>query len=170
MSTFLKEFKLDKKPLKITYLDIEPLKLNNEFIFYHNKSKFRKELNRLQYLIKNYTNVALHAAGIRDSYLKEEISENYLIILFTISDIMKKTNEIIEPNLSIEINPGCFYLESNTDYMLLLSRDIEGLNFGINTLETILRQVLEDYTEQRKFDDYIKVRPFKLFNCLKSSG
>ncbi|MFX0156245.1 MAG: hypothetical protein ACFE9Q_17115, partial [Candidatus Hodarchaeota archaeon] len=69
MSSFLKEFKFEKSPLKITYLDKEPLKLTNEFIFFHNKSKFRKELNRLQYLIKSYTKVPLHAAGIRDSYL-----------------------------------------------------------------------------------------------------
>ena len=55
MSTFLKEFKFEKTPSKITYLDEEPLKLSNEYIFFHNKSKFRKELNRLQYLIKSYT-------------------------------------------------------------------------------------------------------------------
>lgn len=168
MSTFLKEFKFEKLPSKITYIDEEPLKLNNEFIFFHNKSKFRKELNRLQYLVKTYTNVPLQAAGIRDTYLKESISENYLIILFTISDIMKKANEVIEPNLSIELNPGCFYLESNKDFMLLLSRDMEGLVFGIDTLESILKQILEDYTSQKQFDDYIKVRSFKLFNCKNS--
>ncbi|MFX0153555.1 MAG: hypothetical protein ACFE9Q_03420, partial [Candidatus Hodarchaeota archaeon] len=124
--------------------------------------------NRLQYLIKSYTKVPLHAAGIRDSYLKENVSDKYLIILFTISDIIKKANEILEPILSIELNPGCFYLESNTDFMLLLSRDIEGLNFGIDTLETILKQILEDYMNQERFEDYIKVRPFRLFNCTKN--
>ena len=168
MSTFLKEFKFDKPPIKISYIDEEPLKLNSEFIFFHNKSKFRKELNRLQYLIKSYTKVPLHAAGIRDSYLKEDYSEKYLIILFTISDIMKKTNEIIEPNLTIELNPGCFYLISTTDFMLLLSRDMKGLVFGIDALETILKQVLEDYTNQKRFDDYIKIRPFTLLNCIKT--
>jgi len=168
MSNFLKEYKFDNFPLKITYLDKEPLKLNSEFIFFHNKSKFRKELSRLQYLIKSYTNVPLHAAGIRDSYLKEELSENYLIILFTISDIVKKANEIIEANLSNEIKPGCFYLESNTDYMLLLSHDMEGLIFGIDNMESILEQVLEDYARQKRFDDYIKVRSFKLSNCKNS--
>jgi len=168
MSTFLKEFKFEKLPSKITYIDEEPLKLNSEFIFFHNKSKFRKELNRLQYLIKTYTKVPLQAAGIRDTYLKESISENYFIILFTISDIMKKANEIIEPNLSIELNPGCFYLESNTEFMLLISRDIEGLISGVDTLETILKQVLEDYTNQKRFDDYIKIRPFKLTDCNNS--
>jgi len=168
MSNFLTEFKFEKSPLKITYLDKEPLKLTSDFIFYHNKSKFRKELNRLQYLFKSYTKVPLQAAGIRDTYLKESISENYFIILFTISDIMKKANEIIEPNLSIELNPGCFYLESNTEFMLLISRDIEGLISGVDTLETILKQVLEDYTNQKRFDDYIKIRPFKLTDCNNS--
>ena len=166
MSNFLSKFEFDKPPLEITYFDKEPLKLNSEFMFFHNKSKFRKELNRLQYLIKSYTKVALHAAGIRDSYLKEEFSEDYLIVLFTLPEIVKKANEIIEPKLSIEINPGCFYLESNTDFILLLSRDMEGLIFGIDTLESILKQVLEDYTNQKRFDDYIKVQPFKLFNCI----
>ncbi|MFX1568920.1 MAG: hypothetical protein ACFFCV_11210 [Promethearchaeota archaeon] len=165
MSNFLKEFKFDKSPLNITYLDKEPLKLNSEFIFFHNKNKFRKELNRLQYLIKSYTNIPLHAAGIRDSYLKEDLSENYLIILFTISDIVKKASEIIEANLSVEIKPGCFYLESNTDYILLISRDMEGLIFGIDTLESILEQVLEDYTIQKRFGDYIKVCTFKVSDC-----
>ena len=165
MSDFLKEFKFDKSPLKITYFDKEPLKLNSDFTFFHNKSKFRKELNRLQILFKSYTNVPLHAAGIRDSYLKEELSENYLIILFTISDTVKKASEIIEANLSIEIKPSCFYLESNTDYILLLSHDMEGLIFGIDILESILGQVLEDYTIQKRFGDYIKVCTFKLSNC-----
>lgn len=168
MSNFLTEFKFEKSPLKITYFDKDPLKLTSEFIFYHNKSKFRKELTRLQYLIKSYTKVSLQAAGIRDSYLKEDYSDKFLIILFTISDIMKKTNEIIEPNLNIELNLGCFYLESNTDFMLLLSSDMEGLISGIDTLETILKQVLEDFTNQKRFDDYIKIRPFKLFNCIKT--
>ncbi len=168
MSNFLKEFKFEKSPLKITYLDKEPLKLTSEFIFYHNKNKFRKELNRLQYLIKSYTNVPLQAAGIRDSYLKEDYSKKFLIILFTISNIIKKTNEIIEPNLNIELNPGCFYLESNTDFTLLLSRNMEGLISGIDTLETILKQVLEDFTNQKRFNDYIKIRPFKLTDCNKS--
>ncbi len=168
MSNFLKEFNFEKTPNKITYLDKDPLKLNNEFIFFHNKNKFRKELTRLQYLIKSYTKVPLHAAGIRDSYLKEEFSENYLILLFTTHEYCKKANEIINPNSKIELNSGCFYLESNSDFLLLLSRDMEGLVYGIDALETVLKQVLEDYTNQQRFDDYIKIRPFKLMDCIKT--
>ena len=81
MPELLKEFTFEKPPSKIIYFDKEPLKLSNEFMFFHNKNKFRKDLVRLQNLIKSYTKSPLHAAGIRDSYLKEEFSEEYLIII-----------------------------------------------------------------------------------------
>ena len=165
MSNFLKEFKFEKSPRTITYFDKEPLKLTNEFIFFHNKSKFRKELTQLQYLIKSYTKAPLHAAGIRDSYLKEDNSEKFLITLFTTPETIKKTNEIIENHSGIELNKGCFYLEVDTNFMLLLSKDIEGLTLGVKTMEVILKQVLEDYIDQKKFDDYIKVRTFELMDC-----
>ena len=165
MSTFLKEFKFEKSPLEITYLDEEPLKLTNEYIFFHNKSKFRNELNRLQYLFKSYTKIALHAAGIRDSYLEEDYSEKFLIVLFTTSETVKNSNEILKPHSDLDLNKGCFYLQTTSEYTLLLSRDMDGLISGVNTMETILNQVLEDYLNQKKFDDYIKIRPFKLLNC-----
>jgi len=165
MSAFLKEFKFENSPFKITYLDEEPLKLNDKFIFFHNKSKFRKEINQLQYLMKQYTKIALPAAGIRDSYLKEEYSENLLIVLFTTSEKVKKSNELIESIPDKVLNPGCFYLESNSDFMLLLSRDMEGLIFGIETMEIILKQVLEDYMYQQRFDEYIQVCSFQLNHC-----
>ncbi len=165
MSTFLKEFKFKKSPSKITYFDEEPLKLSNEFIFFHNKSKFRKELTRLQYLFKKFTKIPLHAAGIRDSYLKEEYSENLLIVLFTTSEKIRKSNEFFESISDKTLDPGCFYLETKSDFMLLVSRDIEGLKYGIDTMETILKQVLEDYINQQKFDDYIQVCPFQLNHC-----
>ncbi|MFX1366630.1 MAG: hypothetical protein ACFFCE_16750 [Promethearchaeota archaeon] len=168
MTELLKEFKFDKPPNKIVYFDKEPLKLSNELIFFHNKSKFRKYITQLQYLIKSYTNVPLHAAGIRDSYLKEEISEKFLIIILSNSEIIKKTNEIVEPNSEKELKNGCFYIETNTNFMLLLSRDIEGLILGIKTMESILKQVMDDYMIQKKFDDYIKVRTFELIGCNKS--
>ena len=165
MSNFLKEFKFEKSPPIIKYFDKEPLKLTNEFVFFHNKSKFRKELTQLQYLIKSYTNAPLHAAGIRDSYLKEENSEKFLITLFTNPETIKKTNKIIENHSGIEIDKGCFYLEADTNFMLLLSKDKEGLTLGVKTMEAILKQVLEDYMNQKKFDDYIKVRTFELMDC-----
>ena len=165
MSTFLKEFKFEKPPLKITYLDEEPLKLSNEFMFFHNKSKFRKELTRLQYLIKSYTKIALHAAGIRDSYLKQEYSDNILLVLLTTSETIKNSNELLKEHSDLELNSGCFYLQTSSDFMLLLSKDMDGLISGVNTMESILKQILEDFLNQQRFDDYIKICPFKLLNC-----
>ncbi len=49
--------------------------------------------------------------------------------------------------------------------MLLLSKDMDGLISGVATMESILKQILEDYMNQQKFDDYIKIRPFELINC-----
>ncbi len=166
MSELLKEFTFEKPPTNITYLDKEPLKLTNEFIFFHNKSKFRKNLVALQNLIKSYTNAPLHAAGIRDSYLKEEYSEKFLITLFTTPETVKNANKIIEKHLEMEINKGCFYLKAETNFILLLSKGMEGLDLGVKTLEIILKQVLDDYMNQKKFDDYIKVRTFELSNCI----
>ncbi|MFX0143628.1 MAG: hypothetical protein ACFE9C_06075 [Candidatus Hodarchaeota archaeon] len=165
MSTFLKEFKFERTPLKITYLDEEPLKLNNELIFFHNQIKFRKELTRLQYLIKSYTKITLNAAGIRDSYLNEAYWQKYLIVLFTTQETVKNTNEIIKIRSNLELNHACFYLETNSDFMLLLSKDMDGLTLGVDIMENILKQVMEDYINQNQFDDYIKIRPFKLLNC-----
>lgn len=168
MSTFLKEFEFEKAPFKIKYLDGEPLRLTNEFIFFHNKSKFRKELNQLQYLIKSYTKIALHAAGIRDSYLKEEHSEKWLIILFTTPETVKKSNEILGRHSELELKSGCFYLHTTSEYILLLSKDMVGLKKGIEAMENILTQVLADYMNQNRFDDYIKVCSFELSDCIKS--
>ncbi|MFX1501701.1 MAG: hypothetical protein ACFFDH_12115 [Promethearchaeota archaeon] len=168
MSTFLKEFEFEKAPFKIKYLDGEPLRLTNEFIFFHNKSKFRKELNQLQYLIKSYTKVALHAAGIRDSYLKEEFSERFLIVLFTTPESVKRSNEFLEIQSELKLDSGCFYLQTTSEFMLLLSKDMEGLKLGIKTIETVLKQVLEDYMNQKRFDDYIKICSFELSDCIKS--
>lgn len=168
MSSFLKEFKFEKKPLKITYFDEEPLKLSREFIFFHNKSRFRKELTRLQYLIKSYTKIALLATGIRDSYLKEEYSNKFFIVLFTIPENIKNINTIIESHSEMELNSGCFYLQAKSEFMFLLSKDMDGLILGITTLETILKQTLEDYITKQKFDEYITIPAFEMFNCVNS--
>ncbi len=164
MSEYIKKYKFEQHPKEISYLEGEPLKLTKEFAFYHNKSNFRKELTRLQDLLKEYLNALLLATGIRDSYLEEEITEKYLIVLFTDMRTHKKANEIIKPLVSTSINPGCFYLETRSEYMLLLAKDMDGLVSGIDTMETILKQTLEDYFKQKIFDDYIKIRPFKLLN------
>ncbi|MCK4383126.1 MAG: hypothetical protein KAW66_07535, partial [Candidatus Lokiarchaeota archaeon] len=61
--------------------------------------------------------------------------------------------------------PGCFYLESTPNYMLLLAKNMEGLTSGIATLMDIFTQTFEIYFKENIRDDYIKIKPFKLFNC-----
>ena len=165
MYDYIKKYEFKNNPKEITYFDGEPLKLSNEFTFYHNKNWFRKELNRFQYLFKTYLKNPLLASGIRDTYLKEEYAENYLILLFTDILTVKNTNHIIETNLDKEISQGCFYIISNPKYLLLLAKEKNGLVSGLNVMEEILTQTLEDYFNQQQFDDFIKIRPFKLFNC-----
>ena len=165
MSDYIKEFEFEKEPKEITYIEGEPLKLNKEFVFFHNKNLFRKELTRLQYLFKSYTNIPLIASGIRDSYLKDEFSQKYLIVIFTTNEVIKETNQIIKNNSNVEINSNCFFLEATSTYMLLLAKDLKGLILGLDTMELVIKQVMDDYFNQKKFDEYIKIRPFKLYNC-----
>jgi len=49
--------------------------------------------------------------------------------------------------------------------LLLIAKEKNGLVSGLNVMEEILTQTLEDYFNQQQFDDFIKIRPFKLFNC-----
>ena len=171
VSDYIKEYEFKHTPKEIKYYDNDPLKLSNEFSFYHNKSRFRKELNRLQYIFRDYLNTSLIAAGIRDSYLKEEYTENYFIVLFTTSKNVKDTNQIIETHSKIEIPSGCFFLKSSSKYLLLLTKDMDGLNSGIDTLEEIFTQTFEDYFNRKKINEHehIKIRPFKMTSCTKFS-
>lgn len=167
MSKNIKKYVFKAKPKEITYIDGEPLKLSKDFSFFHNKIKFRKELTRLQNFFKDFAKIALQASGIRDSYLKEEYSNNFLLVIFTTNQIIRKADLIIEPHKNLELSPGCFYLESNSESMLLLAKDMEGLSFGVDVMEEIFSQTFEIYFEQKNFDDYLKIRPFKLLNCIK---
>ena len=119
MSDFIREYEFETSPLEITYGDGDPLELSKEFSFFHNKITFRKELTRLQNFMKDNLNTPLLAAGIRDSYLKEEYSKNYLILLFTTFEIHKDVNKFIEPHETKVINPGCFYIETKSKYMYI---------------------------------------------------
>lgn len=165
MSKNIRDYEFRTNPREIKYLDDEPLKLDKNFSFFHNKIKFRKELTRLQLLFKDYTKISLLASGIRDSYLKEEYSEKFFIVIFSTNQVIKDANRIIEPYKNTNIKPGCFYLEATPNYMLLLTKDMEGLTSGIDTLEDILTQTFKLYFEQKDIDDYVKIKPFKLFNC-----
>jgi len=51
--------------------------------------------------------------------------------------------------------------------MLLLAKDMEGLSFGVDTMEEIFSQTFEIYFEQKNFDEFLMIRPFKLLNCSK---
>jgi hypothetical protein len=169
MPDYVKKYKFKNPPKEITYLDDEPLKLSNQFSFYHNKSMFRKELNRLQYLFKNYLKTPLIAAGIRDTYLKEEYTAKYFIILFTTADVVRETNPIIEIRSEIDISSGCFLMESTTKYLILLAVEMEGLISGIDKLEEIFNQTFEDYFSRKNFDEFIKIGPFRMSGCTNPS-
>ena len=165
MTDYIKKFEFKETPKEITYIEESPLELNEDFVFYHNKSKVRKELTPLQYLIKSFTKNPLLALGIQDSFLKKEFTDKYFIILFTVSENVKNTNGIIAEYTDIEINQGCFYLVTTSDYMLLLTKDLDGLKSGKKIMEEILNQVLEDYFTKKNFDDFIKIRQFRIYSC-----
>jgi len=165
MSDYIKKFEFKENPKEITYIEEPPLELNEDFVFYHNKSKVRKGLTPLQYLFKSFTKNPLLAIGIQDSYLKKEFTDKYFIVLFTTSEIVKNSNGIIAEHIDIEINKGCFYLATTSDYMLLLTKDIDGLDSGTKTMQEILNQVLEDYFTKKNFDDFIKITRFTIISC-----
>ena len=165
MSKNIRDYEFRSKPKEITYVDDEPLKLDKNFSFFHNKNKFRKELTQLQLIFNDYTKISLPASGIRDSYIKEEYSEKFFIVIFTTNQVIKGANQMIDPYKDTNIKPGCFYLESTPNYLLLLAKNMEGLTSGIATLVDIFTQTFEIYFKQNIRDDYIKIKPFKLFSC-----
>jgi len=169
MSDYIKKFELKTKPKEINYMDGEPLKLSEEFRFYHNKLKFRKELTPLQFLFSDFFDTTLQASAIRDSYIKREYDDNYLIVIFCEPETIKNANEIIEDHIKMDLNDECYYMESKSDYMLLLSKDIEGIRSGVEKMIEILKQVLNDYFDRKQFEEYIKVQPFNLFDCVNKS-
>lgn len=164
MSNNLIEFTFKSPPKMFTNIEGEPLKLTEQFDFFHNKSKIRKSLNQLQYLFKSYTKTPLLASGIRDTYLTEEYTEEYMMILFTTPDIIKNANKIIEIYSNFEFTKGRFFLITTQDYMLLLAKELDALNSGVEYMEEILKQILEDYFLKKDFEDFIKVRQFSLSN------
>ena len=164
MSTYLDKYEFEKPPKEIKYYDDEPLKLNDEFQFFHNKNKFRKEINEVQYLFREYVNLALHAAGIRDSYLREEYTRNNLVLIFTTPEVIHKADQIFETHNKIVEN-GCFYIRSTSEYTFLKATDMKGMKAGIEIFYDLLKQTLDDYFNQKKFDDYIKIRPFEIYSC-----
>ena len=168
MSLYLDSFKFTYRPNELNYVDGDPLNLNNQFNFFHNKNKFRKNLNRLQSIFKEYTGNSLVASGIRDTYINEEFTENYLLVLFTDNQVVKTTNNILQANLKRDISPGCYYLTATSEYLLLLTKDMKGLISGIELMEELFLQVFDHYMKQKKFDEFIKIRQFNAFGCSNS--
>jgi len=164
MSRYVDKYEFQNTPKEIKYFNEEPLKLNNEFQFFHNKNIFRKEINDVQYLFKDYVNFALHAAGIRDSFLKEEYTESNLLLIFTTPKVIHEANKIFETN-NRDVDKGCFYIRSTSEYIFLKANEMKGMKAGLDILYNILKQTLEDYFNQKKFDDYIKIRPFEIYSC-----
>lgn len=168
MSDYVEKYEFEKEPKEIEYKEGEPLKLTKEFRFYHNKVKFRKDLKSLQNLFEKYTKHPLIAAGIRGSYLKDEYFEKYLVILFTTVDKIKKGTELVDRTLNgKDIEKDCFIMESTSDCLTVVAKDMDGIKFGIQNLELLLEQTLEDYLQQKEFDKFIQIRPFRLYNCPK---
>ncbi|MFO8017066.1 MAG: hypothetical protein R6U96_00380 [Promethearchaeia archaeon] len=166
MSEYIKEYEFDNAPNEISYSDGEPLKLNNKFRFYHNKSFFRKDLNPLQYLFKSYLKQALLAVGIRDSYIKPEYGENYLMVIFTIPDKIHKANTILEEYENKDFDKNCYFMKATSEYLLLIAKKKDALQDGIEIMKEILKQTLENYLNLKDFDKYIKIRNFRIKNCI----
>ena len=158
MSDYIKKYEFKEPPNSISYSDGEPLHLTEKFIFYHNKLTIRTELTRLQNLFMRYFKKALVASGIRDTYLREDLTENILLVIFTSAESLGEMNDIIEQHLSETPDSGCFYLKNTSKYMLILAKDREGISKGADFMEEILIQTLEDYFKQQKFDDFIKAK------------
>jgi len=161
----LREYNFKKNPKEMSYSDETPFKLDQDLIFYHNKNIFRKYLVKLQNLFKTYTKNPLIASGIRDSYLDEVYFENYLIVLFMRGELIEQCNDIVKKHVEKNIDPKCFYLITTSEYMLLLSKDMDGLVSGISVMEDIFNQTFENYFKQEKFEEFIQIRQFELFYC-----
>ena len=84
--------------------------------------------------------------------------------MFTDNETIKRTNEILESISQLKINKNNFYLETTTEYMLLLAEDIDGLNYGIDTMKEIFTQTFDNYLSNKQFEDFVKIRPFKILS------
>ena len=152
----LREYNFKKNPKELSYSNDTPFKLDQDLIFYHNKNTFRRYLVDLQNLFKTYTKNPLIASGIRDSYLDEEYFENYLFVLFMKGELIDQCNDIVKKHAEKNIDSKCYYLVTTSEYMLLLSKDMDGLLSGISVMEDIFTQT---------FEEYIQIRQFKMYSC-----
>jgi hypothetical protein len=167
MTKYVEKFEFSQEPLEFQFLEGEPLKLHKEFNFFHNKNKFRKHLNKLQYLFKDRAGYALGASGIRDTYLDEQYFDEYLIVLFTTKEIMKGANAIMQNYINKSVVNGCFLLETTSRYMILIAKDMTGLLQGINMMELVFFQTFEHYFKLNNFQEFVQIRPFRVYDCVQ---
>ena len=158
-------YRFTKEPTKFEFVEGSPLKLSNKLNFFHSKNKFRKELNRLQYIFKDYTGFSLLAPGIRDSYLKNEYIEKFLIVILASNETIVNANEIIQKYSSLNLKEGCYFIESSSDHILLLATNMDGLIEGLDQLEELFHQIFRAYLEKQNFDDFVEVKPFLMQGC-----
>ena len=162
-----KKFEFENEPKAITYNESNPLKLTNEFRFYHNKLKFRKNLNDLQYLFQEYLKFPLIAAGIRDTYVKVEYTENYLFMILTTPEIIKDTNRIIKEFVEKDPGKDCYYIKCTEEWFLLFAKNLKAIRAGIERSHKMLKQILKSYFETQEYDEYIKIPAFLLYDCVE---
>jgi len=79
--------------------------------------------------------------------------------------VIHKADQIFETHNKIVEN-GCFYIRSTSEYTFLKATDMKGMKAGIEIFYDLLKQTLDDYFNQKKFDDYIKIRPFEIYSCI----
>jgi len=84
--------------------------------------------------------------------------------LFTTPEVVESINSIIEKNSNIVLAEGAYYITTTSKFLLLLAKDLKGINSGINIMEEILKQILEAYFDKKNFEDFMKIHPFKLYN------
>ncbi len=165
MSENFKSFKFEKPPKKLTYTEKESFKLTKDLQFYHNKSKIKNLLSPLQDLFKIHVGAPLMVTAIRDSYLNAGFSEKYFTVLFTTFEFVQKANRIVEPLKEINIETYCYYIEIDTNYLILLAKDMKGITAGCKVLEELIKQSFNDYFENKNFDSFITMPTTKLYDC-----
>lgn len=160
-------YEFPTKPQIIEYYEDEPLKLHKNLNLFHNKVKLRKFITSLQNLFKDRVGIPLDAPAIRDTYLKKEYSDKYLILLCSELEIEKELNTIIDKYEKNQLKSSGYEIEVTKDFILLKAIDLMGFEIGINSLKSIFEQAFSKYFSENKFDKYIQIPSLSIFDGLK---
>jgi len=160
-------YEFSKKPQFIEYHEEEPLKLHKNLNLFHSKVKIRKFITGLQNLFKERIGIPLDAPAIRDTYLKKEYSDKYLILFCAELEKEKELNIIIDNFEKNQIKSSGYEIEITRDFILLKTIDLKGFEIGINSLKTIFEQIFSKYFSEKKFDEYIQIPSLSIFDGLK---